>query len=158
MKHFIFQICKSRQRTRNLFKNLKDIGLDETRRRSFLDRICRDPSLFESRSTDQQGFTLLHAAAEWGNSHAVDTLLNTPSVDTEALLWSVDLQGRTALHVAAAKGNLDVCRQLFLKMSARGAPIGLDAPTCLSGLTPVAYSARETRQALPVKNALKELL
>ena len=113
-------------------------------------KVEADPALASSRAAEyapkvKDGFTPLHAAAEYGNLAVVRTVLDLPGVSP----WSRDLQGRTALHVAAEQGHQDVCELLEAAMQQGSAhahlPVGEFAPVDLAGLTPVALSAVKRR-------------
>jgi len=60
--------------------------------------------------TDEEGQTVLHAAARNRNSLAVTYLLDDPRV--RALINKQDLQGQTALHYAVLCNNIDLYRHL----------------------------------------------
>jgi len=79
--------------------------------------------------------------------HAVKALLSAPGINVYDLVWNVDLLGRTALHLAAESGQLDICDILLDAMAVGGErPVGIRAPTDLSGLTPAAWCARGAPQ------------
>jgi len=83
--------------------------------------------------------------------------------DRVILLSLLDLQGRTPLHVAAQKGQIQLVRLLKAAMTAANpegvAPIGPDAPTDLSGRTPLgwAVTSRDTKARRNGKELEREL-
>ena len=157
--------------------------LNEKKLKKVKKMLKKDPSLAYARASNMgnlvpDGFTPLHAAAFFGN-YEVATILIEFSVDenedassesghgedaisTVNVMHPVDLdardvQGRTALHIASVQGHVNVVQLLMQKMKERNGvqPFGENAPTDLTGRTPLGWAA--TSRAIKARKNIIEL-
>jgi len=103
-----------------------------------------NPELLHSRAYSfnevaKDGWSLFHAAAASSNLEALQMLC-----ELRLSSWVRDCQGKTPLHIAAENGCVEACKFLKETMKLEGpSPVGIHAPTDLSGRTPLAWSGQK---------------
>ena len=88
-------------------------------------------------STDDRGWTAMHAAADAGQLEMVEALLDLDDIEDDIL----DSRGRAALHVACESGQLEVL-EFFIDI---GLDVGMKAGKASKQRTPLMFAAANGR-------------
>ena len=112
----------------------------------------------------KEGRTKGHTKKDTNDSSKDTSEMEVDDDDDDDLVYAVsldtrDMQGRTALHIASEQGHIPIVQLLKAKMKERHpqnlCPVGEDAPTDLTGRTPLGWAA--TSREVRAKQYRKEL-